>query len=290
MSYIHSIDFNEAEHKYTYTGNDPKYIGKPFVSTTTFIGWFKNEFDGEYWATYKAVKDVYDSIGTFSKIKKAAGGWEGVVDYWRANSHKAPRANQITVEVRKQWYLNDWASKGRIANVKGSKIHKDLEDDVHSAQQFVADNGKVYGVKKIDRFYEKGITVGDDSYPECIIYNLDFSLSGMVDRVERSGIYLDITDYKTNIKVDKESFRDQTMKVLGIPDSKFNHYQIQMSIYGWMLEQYGYKVRTLTLEHLITESRESERVVDSKTYAMEYRPDWVEKMLEYRFNRKAIAA
>ena len=34
-----------------------------------------------------------------------------------------------------------------------------------------------------------------------------------------------------------------------LPDSNFYHYTIQLGIYGWMLEQKGYKVRSLIIEY-----------------------------------------
>lgn len=292
------IAFNEEEHKYTYIGDNPKYKKKPFVSATTFIGWFKNDFDGDYWSSYKAIKDHYSNISDrrWSQIKYAAGGWENVVQYYLDNQHRASLHTRSDITNRKNAYLEEWALSGKIANEKGTGLHKDLEDDYFHSQQVIGENKKTYSVAKPQPnkengylgFYNLQEKEGQSIYPECVIYNLEYMISGMVDRVDRDGIYLDIVDYKTNIKIEKDAFMDQVLFILGIPDAKYYHYQIQMSLYGWMLEKFGYKVRSLTLEHLITESRSSSKVLDTISYPMEYRPDWIEKLVEYRFKKDRI--
>lgn len=287
------IDFNEKLHKYTYIGTDKRYIGKSFVSATTFIGWFKNPYDSEYWATYKAIKDYYTIISEqrWNIIKRFAGGWENVVDFYNRSvlSGKVNFEVQNDIIHRKLDYLTLWKTYSNIANDKGSKIHKDLEDDVIGSKSFVGDDGNVYKVSGQKFFYENPPpSPSSGSYPECIIYNLEYMICGMVDRVEADEIWLDITDYKTNKEVTKEPFKNAKMKILGIPDCNYYHYMLQMSLYGWMLEKFGYKVRSLTLEHLKTKDRYTYKVDDVETIKMEYRPDLIEKMVMYRYKRKHI--
>lgn len=285
------IVFDPKEHKYTYAGKDPKYKKHPFVSTTTFIGWFKNPFDGDYWSLYKALKDYYMEIGKeedkWNSVKRKVGGWQNVVDFYRKHEQRVDPRVRMDIRVRQQGYLTEWEHKKKVSTDRGSIIHRELEDDVFVAEKFT-DRGNVYKVEQADFFYHKVDPATVHSYPECIIYNLEHMVSGMVDRVDKEGIYLDIVDYKTNIEITKSPFMDQKMKVIDLPDANYYHYQMQMSIYGWMLERFGYKVRSLTLEHLVTPDRYSKRVMDIVPYEMEYRPDLVEKMMDYRFNRKLI--
>lgn len=284
------IKFDEKSHTYTYAGSEERYKKKKFVSTTTFIGWFKNKFDEEYWSLYKALKDHYLSFGEerWNKVKKSAGGWDKVVSFYKKHQSKVDAESRLIIHLKQQKYIADWGHKRKVSNIKGTGIHKDLEDDAFHAREFVGDRGKKHVVQAADFFYHKVDKVSVKSFPECIIYNLDNMLSGTVDRVDKDGIYLDIYDYKTNIEITKEPFMDQKMKVIGLPDANYYHYLLQMSIYGWMLEQFGYKVRSLNLEHLITKDRYSREVVDIVPYEMEYRPDLVEMMLLYRYDKSEI--
>lgn len=284
MSKQPTIAFDPVQHRYTYVGNDDRYKHINFLSTTQFIDKFKNKFDAYYWSMYKAIKDYSIGISeaNWVNVKRKAGGWEKVVHYYNKNVSEIQLKVRAEIEHRALTYRNDWVKKGDISKVKGTGIHQDLEDDFIVAQEFTKEKTN-FKVHAGTFFYEELRSEGCESYPECIIYNLENALSGMVDRVERDGLFLDITDYKTNIEIKTEAFMKQTMKILGIPDCSYWHYTLQMSIYGWMLEQFGYTIRSLSLEHLITENRESKKVVDIKVYPIQYRPDLVKEMLQYRY-------
>lgn len=284
MSRKPTIAFDPKEHRYTYVGSDPQYQDIVFLSATQFIGKFKNPFDGLYWSTYKAIKDYCESISAnnWYQVKRRAGGWQNVVSYYKTNIQDIPEKTQKNIAKRAMDYRNDWNHKGAIANAKGTDIHEDLEVDFITAQEFAKERTN-FTISSNNYFYEDHLITGSECYPECISYNLDYAICGMVDRIEREDHYLDITDYKTNLEIKKEPFMNQMMKVLDIPDVNYYHYTIQMSLYGWMLEKFGYTIRSLSLEHLITESRESKKVVDIVTHSIEYRPDLIEKMLPYRY-------
>ena len=52
-------------------------------------------------------------------------------------------------------------------------------------------------------------------------------------------------------------------------------------MYGWMLEQMGYKVRNLYMHWIYGENKES-RVRDKvKTFKLEYKPEIVVEMMEH---------
>lgn len=284
MKTIHRINFDPVEHRYTYAGNDPMYFDIEFLSCTTFIGKFKNHYNKEYWAYYKSIKDYSLSISdaNWDRVKKMAGGWDSVVLYYFTNLDKIAYSVQLNINNRVLGYLSLWNDQSLIANIKGSAVHDELEVDFLIANGFIKEND-YYKVCREEYFYLRGLKEGKESYPELTIFNLENALCGKVDRVDRDGIFLDITDYKTSIDIPREGFMGARMKVLDVPDAKYFHYLIQMSLYGWMLEQFGYRVRSLTLEHLICESRESRVIKEIKQIPMEYRPDLVEKMLPYRY-------
>jgi LAGLIDADG-like domain len=59
----------------------------------------------------------------------------------------------------------------------------------------------------------------------------------------------------------------------------FNHYNIQLSLYAWMLEQYGYKPRNLGILHIIFSNDNSPAY--KVHYPMKYLKKEIEEMLEY---------
>ena len=113
-------------------------------------------------------------------------------------------------------------------------------------------------------------------FPELLIYNHKYKLAGQVELVEKIDKDIWISDYKTCKKISNEAFRGETMHAPldVISNTNYNHYLMQMSTYGWMLEQLGYKVRELRLIHAHRET--GEHIED---YIVPYRPDLVELML-----------
>jgi hypothetical protein len=61
----------------------------------------------------------------------------------------------------------------------------------------------------------------------------------------------DVDDYKTNGKFNTTSFRGQCMKYpcTNLPDCHLGHYTLQLSLYAWMLKQFGLKPGKLRLHH-----------------------------------------
>ena len=264
---IHEVSFQEEGHIYQ------NELGEKYISATTLIGLYKKEFDGPYWSTYKSIKDVLSAKNQWDFYKIQAGGWEQVVDYW---SQSPVHLDEVL--DRTKYYLEMWRKEKEDAAEKGTKEHK-VREDALLAQQ------RVYGSSKYTR--DLIFEVGRDSimkpnyngnvvYAEARVWNDHYKIAGTVDKVEREGIYLDIKDYKTSKEIDKAGFRNEKMNhpLSEVLDCNFNHYQLQLSLYGWMLEQQGYKVRSLEIIHI----RDGKK--DLK-YPAEYMPGWVERILHH---------
>ena len=120
----------------------------------------------------------------------------------------------------------------------------------------------------------------DGYYPELLVWNEKCGIAGQADKVFLETIgntrYVDIDDYKTNNKIKTESAyvkklkgRVMMKKPLGhLMDCNHTHYNLQISTYAWVMEQFGFKVRNLAFHHY------------NKPYVLNYLKREVEMMLE----------
>lgn len=257
------VGYNDASHTYTHIDD-----GRRYISVTTLIHQFVPVFDGQYWATYKAVKDVLDKVGLWWRYKKQAGGWEKVVAYYNKHGYNALAPD---IEARKHWYLNKWEAEKNQACDLGSDIHNELEGAAIHAQEIREGNAN-YEVT------QEGILDAQDFssnrlYPELLIYNDQYGVAGQADKVFKEDLFVDIHDYKTCKSIDTEGFREETLlaPLTHLQNANYWIYALQLSMYGWMLEELGYKVRNLQLHWIHGENRDDKtRNAGVKTYKLPY--------------------
>lgn len=256
--------------KVTFTKSTHKYEGegKVYRSVTNLISQFKQPFDKEFWSEYKAYESL---LPHFDLLKK-----EYKKKYKRSIRDKA-FLDFLSGYVSKGLLLKEksriqiqWKNKGRKASHRGTVYHDGREQHSYrTGEELNPRTGKKHTV------HQRDIVEGDNSswtanlydledgfYPELLLWNSDYLLAGQADRVfiESKGKvrYVDIGDYKTNEKLPKESYFDWSTKthvmmkrpVEHLQDCKFVHYCLQLSMYAWLLEQYGFAPRHLTIHHL----------------------------------------
>lgn len=275
------IGFNDEAHSYTHLDTGNKYI-----SVTTLIGKYKPEFKTEYWATYKAIKDIIDDPGNWRPwwgYKKQAGGWENVVAHFNRELGRVGFSeNQLfEIEVKKTYYIDLWEKQKDDACELGSEIHTELEQAAYHCQQIKHEEVN-YDVSEkdildIQDFNSNGV------YPELLIYNDTFGVAGQADKVFKQGLFVDIHDYKTCKEITQEPFMEETLlsPFTHIPNANYWIYEIQLSMYGWMLEQMGYKVRNLYMHWIYGDDKESKVRDKVKTFELEYKPEIVLEMMEH---------
>ena len=275
------VGYNDEAH--TYTNID---TGNKYISVTTLIGKFKPEFKAVYWATYKAIKDIINDPRDWKpwwSYKKKAGGWTNVVAHFSTDLGKVGISdNQLfEIDVKKLYYIELWERQKDDACKLGSAIHLELEEAAFHCQQ-IRHKKINYDVSEKDildlqDFSSNGV------YPELLIYNDAFEVAGQADKVFKEGIYVDIHDYKTCKEITQESFMEETLlsPFTHIPNANYWIYEIQLSMYGWMLEQLGYKVRHLYMHWIYGENKKSNVRDKVKTFTLEYRKDIVVEMMEH---------
>jgi hypothetical protein len=255
-----NIIFNEELHKYYF-----EETSKPFTSVSKVLELIKDKFDSEseslkYWNKHKeAVK----------KPKKWDNTWTSVED------------------VRNAWESNRIKKTSR-----GTKYHnlRELESNNEGAFSHVYKGDKKYAFS-----YDEMLNLKPGLYTELIIPFLQSYLIGTSDRV----IILEnkefiIEDYKCiddleiipvpHYNVDKKKKEIKMFKILNhIPATKFNGYQIQLSMYSYFLEQFGYKFKSGCLEQVIF--NENDEVIETIKHPIKYMKKEVETLIKFYKNK-----
>lgn len=235
-----SITFDQLKHQY-------KRNGTIYISATTLIKKYEPPFDSSYWSLYKSIKKVLERYGEWRAYKWSCGGWESVVEHFRTYRHT--HADEIYSEQKR--LLLEWQHKGKEAREMGTKVHKELEDEVNDSLYVEDDQGDKL-VPSFAPVTDPLASAGENQVmTEVIIYNDKYKIAGMIDRVDKKGNIVNLRDHKTSKEITKNAFRDETLKppVKHLPNANYYVYSLQLSLYAWMLSQFGYEIGTLNIDH-----------------------------------------
>lgn len=154
-----------------------------------------------------------------------------------------------------QYWMDQWEQKNLRSKERGNYIHAANELSLHG--------------RMIDRWQGQTITVQGDSITDAVpwiqrpdgvylerkVWHHGMRTAGRVDKIilytdpnNRSRRYVDIQDYKTNERLEKVSYQfkgsgnyKMMLPPLGyIMDSNWWHYQLQLSLYMFMMEYQGF--------------------------------------------------
>ena len=274
------VFFNDSTHKYY----DKKTM-QEYISVTTLIHSYTQEFDEDFWTSYKALEELMD-IETFLILKK------GLLATKKFNPKilKKFNINESEFQEVKKRISEEYERKRVESCERGTKIHAAFEESMYDKTTFDFSNlgyadlkGDFKCIKnhyKLD--LEKGV------YPEFLLSVASrdglLRVSGQIDLLIVDGDDITIVDYKSNRSIDKTSYYDKVKKsyrmmkypLNNLQDCNFNHYQLQLSLYAYMLQQKNpnYNIKSLRLIHVDHDNKQHE-------YECEYLKDDVEHMLKH---------
>ena len=272
--------YSDEEHIYINKKDNSRYI-----SVTTLIGKYSEEFDEEFWSSYKALEEIIDG-GTFSVLKKALLAN-------RKFNPKILKKFQIDEELfaqKKAAIVAQYDATRNEACEHGTAEHLRKELSFYGKHDF--DFGK-YGYKDLSgeydckkNYYELDLERG--VYPEFLIAVTSrdgiLKVSGQIDCLIKNGNEITILDWKTNKEIKKESFYNRSTKqhqmmkfpLNNIQDSNYWHYALQLSLYAYLLQTLHpeFVIKGLKLIHIDREQNETE-------YEVPYLKDDVERMLKH---------
>lgn len=112
-----TVAYNDEKHLY-FSKDD----GAPYISVTTLIGKYKQPFNAEFWASYKALESLLD-ISDFQSVKSTLLSTK----QWDDKYLDAFEIDHTTFDAKKAEILQSYEDKKNIACERGTKIHAELE-------------------------------------------------------------------------------------------------------------------------------------------------------------------
>ena len=274
-----SVAFNDEAHAY-WNVNDSSI---KYISVTTLIEKYVPKFDKEFVSRYKALERLIPA----ESWKKEKGS------IWK--SHKIPNGilevyniSEEDLNKTQQDILDEWQQINRESCERGTKIHAMLENSFYEGGNNVSLSkfgiGGKFQCKK--DYSELNLEYG--VYPEYLIYydnpKLDIHIAGQIDLLIKDGNDILIGDHKTNRKLDFKSFFNSSTRssekmkypLTGLDNCNFNHYQLQLSLYAWMINKINpdFNIKRLFINHYDHEG-------NNNIYEVQYLKADVEKMLAH---------
>ena len=290
-----NVAFDNETHTYWNLNDNRRYI-----SVTTLIHRYTQEFDKNFWSAYKALEKLIPKE-SWAMEKKS------LLNTKKFNKEILDTYNISELEFNKtqQSILDLWDEENRKSCERGTKIHEEIEHSFYnhpkdiSLQKFGL--GGKFECKK--DYSELDLEYG--VYPEYLIYRESddgiLRIAGQVDLIVKQGNEITIIDHKTNKKIDQKSGFDTSTKsnarmkypLNNLMDCNFYHYTLQLSTYAWMLQKIHpeFIIKDLIINHYDHQG-------NNTLYHCEYLKHDVEKMLyhykselilnEHRAKRKRI--
>ncbi len=280
-----NVCFDDALHCY-YDVNDEN---KRYISVTTLIGKYEQEFQKDFWSAYKALekllpKDAWNlekkSLLSSKKFNK------DILDTYNISENDF---NKVQQDI-----LDEWDKNNREACERGTRIHSELENSFYKAGKNV--NLQKFGIggKFECRKGYNDLDLEYGVYPEYLIYRESddgiLRLAGQVDLIVKSGNEITICDWKTNREIKQKSAYNALTKsttkmkypLNTLDDVNFSHYTMQLSTYAWMLQKINpnFIIKDLVLVHFDHNDNQT-------IYHCEYRKHDVERML-YHYKKNLI--
>ena len=280
-----TVCFNEENHTYWDVNDNEKYI-----SVTTLIHRFTNEFDKDFWSAYKALEKLLPkeswNIEKRSLLNTKKFNKE-ILSLYNISENDFNREQQNILDA--------WDEENRKSCERGTKIHAELENSFYktgkdiSLQKFGI--GGKFECKK--DYSELDIEYG--VYPEYLISRTSddgiLRIAGQIDLIVKNGNEISIIDHKTNKKIDlKSGFNSSTKSSVKmkyplntLDDCNYNHYQLQLSTYAWMLQKLNpnFIIKDLILNHY-------DHNGNNTLYHCNYLKSEVERML-YFYKKELIS-
>jgi ATP-dependent exoDNAse (exonuclease V) beta subunit len=194
-----NFKFDPEPHIYTYKNDE-------YISCTTFLKQFTEEFDSKYWSQKKASERGI-------KVEEIIAEWDQTRD----------RACELGTTV------HDWIEHFYMIN----------------KTELTADNEANSRIEKFNKIYESRLSKLTPIASEVRMFSKKWKLAGTFDQLYYYDGDIIIGDWKTNKKLttDKDyAFNKLKYPFQSLKNNDINKYSIQISIYRLMLEEVGINV------------------------------------------------
>ena len=280
-----NVCFNDENHKY-FDVNDES---KQYISVTTLIDRYGQEFNKDFWSAYKALEKLLSKDAWQLEKKSLLASKKFNKDLLSTYNISENDFNKAQQDI-----LDEWDKNNREACERGTKIHSELENNFYKAGKNITLQKFGIGGKFECRKDYSDLDLEHGVYPEYLIYRESedgiLKIAGQVDLIIKNGNDIVIVDHKTNKKIDlKSGFNTQTKSTAkmkyplnNLDDCNFWHYTMQLSTYAWMLQKINpnFVIKDLIINHY-------DHNGNNTLYHCEYLKHDVEKML-YHYKKSLI--
>ena len=237
-------------------------------------------FQKDFWLSYKTLEKVLPET-QFAEIKmKLLKSKKIILD-------SIPNLDIELFNTERELLDKEWTAKNEEAKQLGTTIHEQIHNmfctDLKSVKVDLGIDTEKYSVQKMDEFLKADKGIFNEFKMEVPI-DEDFLLVGIADCIIKDGNHATIIDWKTDDKIPFKSTFDVGKKkskrlkypLCNLEDCAGVHYQIQLSIYAWMLQQIDPK---LIIDKLLIV--QVENLKKKKEFSVEYIKQDIEKLLKW---------
>ena len=183
-------------------------------------------------------------------------------------TEKYAKKHGLTVtEVKEKWKeINEQSC------FYGTSVHESLEHFINNGT--ILDNEYKSIVEQFSKYKFEG-----KLHSEVMVHSVEHMIAGTVDIIEKlPNKEINIWDFKTNKKIERTNSWGKKMKhcLFYLEDANFVHYCIQMSLYAYLCELKGLKVKNLFLLYMNPKTQKFE------LFDCPYMKDEVKMMLKYK--------
>lgn len=208
---------------------------------------------------FKADDHSYTSIEGEEQIQ-----WTSVtslISKMKKHFDKEAVAKKVTKNSKSKWYGLDpkaviqiWDNEALRATTLGTYYHNQRESDLCSLSSLEVDGVIIPIVPPVPEInnlkHAPSQKLDPGVYPEHMVFLKSVGICGQSDLVEVVNDKINIIDYKTNKKIDTESYKNWDgisdklqHPVSHLDDCNFNHYALQLSIYMYIMLKHNPKLK-----------------------------------------------
>lgn len=273
-----AVCYNDEFHTYWNENDNEKYI-----SVTTLIGRFENEFNEAFWSGYKALERLIPADAW--KIEKKSLLNTHKIDMELLNLYNI---TELEFNKTQQDILDEWDKTNKESCERGTKIHAQLENSMYKMGANVTLKKFGVGGKFVCEKGKTELDLENGVYPEYLISRESpdgvLRIAGQIDLLVKQGNEITIMDWKTNKEIKQKSFFDSKSKktvrmkypLNNLDDANYWHYTLQLSTYAWMLQKLNsnFIIKDLIMVHFDHNDNQT-------VYHLDYLKEDVERMLKF---------
>ena len=213
-----NVAFENSSHTYWNINDNERY-----VSVTTLIHRYTQEFDKDFWSSYKALEKLLPKDSWTVEKKSLLNSKKFNRELLDTYNISENDFNKVQQEI-----LDSWEEENRKSCERGTKIHEEIEHSFYNSPHNISLQkfglGGKFECKK--DYSELDLEYG--VYPEYLIYRESddgiLRIAGQVDLIVKSGNEITIIDHK-GLPLDTEIPTETgwtTMEDLNVGDKVFD--------------------------------------------------------------------